>query len=102
MKIININSSLLVLLANVCFHVTVGFRAGRLEHVILLYGFTACHGFFEIYCAIYYVVYSPPESKYYFSAADWKFGANQFVKALPDKVVVHCKSSTLMLVDVYN
>lgn len=26
-----------------------------------------------------------------FSTRDWKYGAEQFVKLLPDKVIVHCK-----------
>lgn len=26
-----------------------------------------------------------------FSTSDWKYGAEQFVKQLPDKVIVHCK-----------
>lgn len=25
------------------------------------------------------------------SVADWEFGANQFVRMLPDKVIIHCK-----------
>lgn len=34
---------------------------------------------------------------YLCSTSDWKFAADQFVKMLPDKVIVHCKWHIIML-----
>jgi len=33
------------------------------------------------------------------STDDWKFGAEQFVKKMPDKVFVHCKLSCALIND---